>query len=96
MKVSLYKNTFDKESRFVELESILAWMKEDRWSDEIKRIREQNNKDLRGKLKLGLPAFTPSGTFSKRKDSCLIDYSNLMVIDIDTTSDYIKDSVIML
>lgn len=96
MKVSLYKNTFEKESRFVELESILAWMKEERWEKQIERIREQTNKDLRSKLKMNLPAFTPSGTFAKRKDSELIDYSHLLVIDIDTTSQYVKDSVIIL
>ena len=71
-------------------------MKESRWNNQISRIREQTNKELRGKLKMGLPAFTPAGTFASRKDTDLIDYTHLIVVDIDTTSEYVKDSVIVL
>jgi hypothetical protein len=97
MKCSLYKNTFDKTSKkFVEVETILAWIKGGKFKDIIERIRSESNKTLKSELKKSLMAVVFSGTFTSRYDDKLKDYSHLVIIDIDTSSSQVIDSVVVL
>ena len=38
-------------------------------------------------LKLQLPGFRPSGTFSKRENGCLVEYSGILCADLDSLGD---------
>lgn len=49
----------------------------------LERIRTTADKKQRDALKVDLPCFTPSGTFSHRAAAGLIAYSGLMQFDID-------------
>ncbi|MCL1973510.1 MAG: PriCT-2 domain-containing protein, partial [Bacteroidetes bacterium] len=59
------------------------WLFSDQYRETVEAIRAEENKARRDKLKAGLPAITPSGTFSYRNKSWLILHSNLICIDID-------------
>ena len=51
--------------------------------DLIKKIRETDNKDERDKLKLQLPLYCFSGTFSHRNDKSCSEHSGLICLDFD-------------
>jgi hypothetical protein len=55
--------------------------------DEIIRLYKEGKKEEADKLKSTLWLITPSGTFTERRASCLIDYSNYIVLDFDDVAD---------
>jgi len=79
-KVSLFRNYRDTKPRNVSLEKFLS---SDKYKDQVCEIRNTENKERRNKLKSGLPAITPSGTFSERSEKGLKKHSGLIQFDID-------------
>lgn len=62
---------------------MLIWLKSDRYAKKVKLIRTIEDKAERDRLKAILPAITPSGLFSHRKESDLQKHSGLMQFDAD-------------
>lgn len=103
MRCSFFRNAFDDSStHYVAIESILAGIKSGFWEEKISAIRKAPDKKTRDKLKLDLPNAAFSGTFEKKKvynqkkgkwetkarlDENILDYSGLVVIDIDQTEE---------
>ena len=65
--------------------NLLTWLKSTKYKDKVETIRGIENKKERDAIKSKLPAITPSGIFSYRKESDLIRHSGLIQIDIDLT-----------
>ncbi|NLZ95414.1 MAG: VirE protein, partial [Bacteroidales bacterium] len=80
MIVNIYKNVRDTKGATANLFSILTT---DKWRHLSDKVRTEKDKAKRDKLKLQLPAFTPSGTFKTRNKKGLIKHSGYMCIDID-------------
>jgi hypothetical protein len=79
--VSVFKNfTSPNNPREVNL---TAWLTSDKYKSEVEAIRNLATKEERDQVKSRLPAITPSGLFSNRKESNLISHSGLIQIDID-------------
>jgi hypothetical protein len=99
MKCSYYKNSFDNKSTiYVDVEKVIDAIKDGKWKEQIDEIRICEVKRRKSELKKHLPAVTWSGTFKldkkyvkktgqyelvSKRDSNLLEYSGLMVIDID-------------
>ena len=63
------------------------------------KIRSETNKDIYKTLKQALPLMVASGTFERRENSGLIDYSNILILDFDfedPTPEQIEDFRIKL
>ncbi len=82
MTVSIYKNVKDTNGTTVDLFNVLTT---DRWRHLSDKVRAEQDKKKRDKLKQQLPAFTPSGIFKdcQRTEEGLIKHSGYMCIDID-------------
>lgn len=60
------------------------WLLDDRHKETVIRLRKSDSPEERSRIKkMELPAITPSGTFSYRANSQLIQHSGLCCIDID-------------
>lgn len=81
MKISQFKNY--EGVKPVRTLSILDWLEDDFFSNEIESIRREPNKSKRDKMKSLLPAITPSGVFSRRSESGLIQHSGFIQFDVD-------------
>ena len=80
MRVNIYKNVRDTKGATANLFTILTT---DKWRTLSDKVRAEKDDDKRKELKLQLPAFTPSGTFTTRNIKGLIKHSGYMCIDID-------------
>jgi archaellum biogenesis ATPase FlaH len=88
-RVSFYRNFGDKGEN-VKLSEILEAIKTEAYKERILMLRSLGD-DEYGKAKRSLPHFTPSGIFKEgRKSDNLIDYSKIMVLDIDKIGDNTK------
>src|SRR6187402_3558060 len=65
----------------------LNLVKYGKYKEQIERIRTEEDKDKRSKLKTHLPAVTVSGTFRERNESQLLSHSGFIQIDIDYFTD---------
>jgi hypothetical protein len=63
--------------------SLAEFLLSDRYKNEVEAIRQCSDKAKRRELKSKLPAITPSGIFSKRRNDALIQHSGFICIDID-------------
>ena len=84
--VSMVRTVRDTTTRQVCLSEILNDIRTGRWQHEVDQVRTAfalQGKDAANQLKGQLPAFTPSGTFSQRRNDALIDHSGLLVLDFD-------------
>lgn len=63
--------------------NLLKWLTSTKYKDEVEAIRSIDDKKERDAIKATLPAITPSGIFSYRSQSKLINHSGLIQIDID-------------
>lgn len=63
--------------------NMLSWLKTSVYREQVEAIRAIGDKKERDKLKAGLPAITPSGTFSRRASEALIQHSGLIQFDVD-------------
>lgn len=62
--------------------NLLAWLSSSKYAKKVIEIR-QLPKSQQGDLKSSLPAITPSGIFTRRSASALIQHSGLIQFDID-------------
>jgi len=89
-QISIIKN-FNQIDTNKDFESILEMVKKGRFRSQIDSLRKllSEKKDKEYKLqKKRLPAFTPAGKFSEsRKLQNLVEYSGIIVIDIDKVKD---------
>jgi hypothetical protein len=83
VEVSSFKN-YDTPQNPVSI-NLLTWLTSEKYKDKVESIRKIENKKERDAIKSKLPAITPSGIFSYRKESDLIRHSGLIQIDIDLT-----------
>lgn len=82
MKVSAFKNVYDKIPQTVDLYRWLAG--HDSFDKVVKKLRAEKDPDKRKTLKLSLPCMIPAGMFSDPNDSSLIHFSGLMSFDFDS------------
>lgn len=94
MIVSLYPDTFTKESSFVSPESIIQAIYEGRWKDQIEYLQSLPENEYTSE-KRKLPAVTWSGSFKsgERSAASLQSYSQLVVLDVDKIS---KENIALL
>jgi len=84
VQCSFYRNVHDSNSKHVvPALNILMGIQEGRWKEHIEYYRSLTDEDQKKQYKTNLPCATFSGTFSQRKTSGLISYSNIIVLDID-------------
>ena len=103
LRCSIYKNAWDEAStNYVDVLAILNGIKSERWGNTIEEIRTCVDKTARDGLKMNIPAACFSGTFKvtrvysskkgkyedkTRLDTNIVDYTQLVVIDIDIYSE---------
>lgn len=63
--------------------NLMTWLTSTKYKDKVEAIRLIDDKKERDAIKATLPAITPSGIFSYRRESNLIKHSGLIQIDID-------------
>ncbi|GMQ31954.1 BT4734/BF3469 family protein [Algoriphagus taiwanensis] len=63
--------------------NLMTWLTSRKYKDRVEAIRSIEDKKQRDALKSTLPCITPSGTFSYRSQSNLINHSGLIQIDLD-------------
>lgn len=81
MEVSCYRNYHSPENpRPVNL---LNWLQSDKYADQVKLIRQTDDKADRDRFKARLPAITSGGTFTYRETTGLTKFSGFMQVDID-------------
>ena len=80
IKVSFFKNYFAKRCRRVDLKSHLLSTE---WKNDVIAIRREPDKRKRDKMKMILPAITPSGIFKRHNSSGIVKYSGFICMDID-------------
>lgn len=87
-KISFYqsvKNT--SQTTALNLDDIMTSIQIGEYKDIVEQVRAAPNAKAKSKLKLKLPAFTGSGTFSERKNEALITHSGRIIIDLDHLED---------
>lgn len=79
--VSIFPNYYTSTNpKQVNLETFL---KSKKYRKEVEAIRATEDKAERDRLKANLPAITPSGIFTERKEAGLVQHSGLIQLDID-------------
>ncbi|WP_020597128.1 BT4734/BF3469 family protein [Spirosoma panaciterrae] len=63
--------------------NLLQWLRSDKYANRVVNIRTIADKKERDALKATLPAITPSGQFTYREASSLVQHSGLICLDID-------------
>jgi hypothetical protein len=63
--------------------NLFNWLNCSKHRKEVERIRSTTDKEEKKRLKAMLPAITPSGIFTERKRSALVEHSGLICLDID-------------
>lgn len=89
--VSTFQNIYETENpTHLPLLEVLEGMMTpgDELKNRIKAVREAKTPAEQDRLKVMLlPVLCPSGTFSKRADSAILDYSGVICLDLDDTLD---------
>lgn len=78
--VSIFANYKDTTPKTVSLSTVLT---SDKHAAKITALRQHDDKAQRDAIKATLPAITPSGTFTHRAESGLIEHSGFIQADID-------------
>jgi len=81
--ITAFKNIFAKEPHYIELSKALERIKTGVSKDKVFEIRQTQDKEKANDLKKNLPSICFSGTFSERKDECLIKHSGYLILDFD-------------
>lgn len=81
IEVSCFKSYTDPDNP--KLVKLLTWLQSDKYREKVLQIRSTQDKKKRDRLKAMLPAITPSGIFSHRKEEGLIRHSGFICLDID-------------
>ena len=86
--VTIFKNIKETSTPFYRsVDFVLDRIRNGVHKELIASIRAENDKTKRNDLKKGLPAICFSGTFSKRSDDALDEYSGLICLDFDGYKD---------
>lgn len=84
MKVSIYKNIFDKDSKHViTIDQALHRIKSGKSKKLIETIRSEKDKEIQNADKRYLPCVTFSGVFDGRYDDGLVEHSGFICLDFD-------------
>tara|TARA_R100000951_G_scaffold116724_1_gene130157 strand:- start:5909 stop:7786 length:1878 start_codon:yes stop_codon:yes gene_type:complete len=84
MKVTIFANIKEtKKPFFVTVERLLGRIRGGSSKELIKRIRSEENKEIRNQYKSLLPSALFSGTFKQRNNNSLMDHSGLICLDFD-------------
>jgi len=86
-KVSIYKDFNDLQGHTISVLGALERIRNGKSKALVEKAREAKTKKEADELKKKLPAVCFSGTFSKRKDSELIEHSGYIVLDFDNVED---------
>ena len=65
------------------ISQVLDGIQSGKWQREVEAVRRAETKTERRQLKMSLPYFTASGTFSTRNDAGLLQHSGLVALDLD-------------
>ena len=77
MKVTIFKNVFDKtQPHYLDLHKALERIQSGRSSSIVEKVREGNKEK-----KLELPVVCFSGEFASRSDDALFEHSGFIVLD---------------
>ena len=63
--------------------NLLEWLTSDKYKSKVEEIRKLTDKAARDKIKATLPAITPSGIFTYRRENSLKQHSGFIQFDID-------------
>lgn len=86
MQISFFKHTFNNETNApvpVNFTSVLSGILHGKWKTQVEELRAIEDKKEYTLKKKHLPCATWSGTFTERLADKLIDYSGMMIVDID-------------
>jgi twinkle protein len=86
-KVSIYKDFNDLQGHTISVLGALERIRNGKSKALVEKAREAKTKKEADELKKKLPAVCFSGTFSKRKDSELLEHSGYIVLDFDNVAD---------
>jgi twinkle protein len=86
-KVSIYKDFNDLQGHTISVLGALERIRNGKSKALVEKAREAKTKKEADELKKKLPAVCFSGTFSKRKDSDLLEHSGYIVLDFDNVAD---------
>ena len=86
-KVSIYKDFNDLQGYTISVLGALERIRNGKSKALVEKAREAKTKKEADELKKKLPAVCFSGTFSKRKDSELLEHSGYIVLDFDNVAD---------
>jgi DNA-binding transcriptional MerR regulator len=82
--ITIFKNIKETETPFHrEVGVVLDRIKDGATKKLVKEIRTTKDKSERNELKKLLPAICFSGTFTKRKDSAIVEHSGIICLDFD-------------
>lgn len=84
--ISLFQNSFATKPSKIDSVDFLNRMKTDQWRSQVEKVQrlyKNGGKSAAKKTKERLPAVTWSGTFTKRCNGGLYEYSGLLVADLD-------------
>lgn len=85
-KVSIYKDFNDLQGHTITVLGALERIRTGKSKTLVEQTREAKTKKDADELKKKLPAVCFSGTFSKRKDSDLLEHSEYIVLDFDNVT----------
>lgn len=85
-KVSIYKDFNDLQGHTISVLGALERIRTGKSKTLVEKAREAQTKKEADELKKKLPAVCFSGTFSKRKDSELLEHSGYIVLDFDNVT----------
>ncbi len=87
-RISIYPNIREvKDGYVISVNTALKRIKEGNSKELLLQIKKAKTKKEKNSLKSNLPSVTFSGVFSERKDDCLTEPSNFMVLDFDDVKD---------
>ena len=83
-KISFYQSVKNSsQTTELDLDDIMTGIQIGEYQDIVEGVRLEEDPEKRKKLKIAVPAFTGSGTFSKRLNESLIKHSGRIIIDLD-------------
>lgn len=84
MEITIYKDVKDTKSGFVRpISVVLERIRSGKSAELLDKIRAEKDKTKRDALKLKLPSYCFSGTFSSRNDNSIIKHSGFICLDFD-------------
>jgi hypothetical protein len=78
-----YLPSIDCSDKAIKQVSLASLLLSDRWKDQVQAVRDEVDTDRQKEKKQALPAFMPSGLFSKKVAEGLQRHSGFICIDID-------------